>query len=206
MQFRSSSKVPGLASKCALELENTKNFLECFRMNFRWHGEDIARGLVDHLRKYFDGKEQGIDSNFCGDEEWMLKIKSYRELKDPFCGLFHGTCHLIRLVSFTKSPELYKSSLEHAGQQLDFTVEDLKSGLAMRLWSRGSQLIELLKEAHVNGARQETLRILEWNCKTFNENKELWLRRENHGIYDNCLKPPLIKILEADEARTIPAV
>lgn len=55
--------VSGLISECALELENMQIFLKCFRQNFRSHGVGISRGLVDHLRKHFDGKEQAIDWN-----------------------------------------------------------------------------------------------------------------------------------------------
>jgi hypothetical protein len=55
-----------------------------------------------------------------------------------------------------------------------------------------------------NCAGQEAWRILERNCKTFND-KELWLPFENYGIYDKFLEP-LIKVLEANEAPTIPAV
>jgi hypothetical protein len=110
-----------------------------------------------------------------------------------------------RTGSFKKSPELYKSTLEHAGQQLYLPMEELKSGLFTGRWSQGSELVEQLKEANINCAGQEALRILEWNCKTLNENKEVWLPFENYGIYDKFLEP-LLKILEANKAPPIPAV
>lgn len=55
-----------------------------------------------------------------------------------------------RNVLYNKLPKLYKSTLDHGGQQLCFTVEEVRSRLSEGWWFQGWKLIEQLKEAYIN--------------------------------------------------------
>ncbi|KAH7221404.1 hypothetical protein BKA60DRAFT_595331 [Fusarium oxysporum] len=117
------------------------------RYNLRLHGSMTTDFSSSTLKKR------------SGDEEWILqtflqKIVLRAESSLLLFLLQHMSSE--RTGSFKKFPELYKFTLEHDGQ-LDFPVEELKSGLITGRWSQGSEL-------------------------------------------------PLIKVLEANEAPTIPAV
>ncbi|KAF4500812.1 2og-fe oxygenase superfamily [Fusarium agapanthi] len=142
------------------------------------------------------------------DEEWLRQTflqKIVPRAERSFLLFLLQRMSSERTSSIKKFPELYKFALEHAGQQLDFPIEELRSDLITGRRSQGTELVELLKDAYVNSAGQEALRILERNFNTFNENKELWLPFENYDICDEFLEP-LIKVLESNEAPTIPAV
>ncbi|QGI60785.1 hypothetical protein CEK26_004756 [Fusarium fujikuroi] len=110
-----------------------------------------------------------------------------------------------RNVLDDKLPELYKSILDHGGQQLCFTVEEVRSRLSKDWWLQGWKLIEQLKEAYINSAAHGALCLLEQSCKTLNDNKEFWLLEDNYGMFDQFLDT-LLKILEANKAPPVPAV
>ncbi|KAF5536784.1 2og-fe oxygenase superfamily [Fusarium phyllophilum] len=99
MQSPLDGGVPGLISKCALELENTRIFLECLRKNFRSYGKGIGRGLVDHLRKHFDGKEQAINWNFWFQE--LIRDTISADDLCSFCAVFKSSAtHPLLFESF----------------------------------------------------------------------------------------------------------
>ncbi|KNB03759.1 hypothetical protein FOXG_06141 [Fusarium oxysporum f. sp. lycopersici 4287] len=86
-----------------------------------------------------------------GDEEWILqtflqKIVPRAESSLLLFLLQHMSSE--RTGSFKTFSELYKFTLEHDGQ-LDFPVEELKSGLTTGRWSQGSELVEQLKEGYI---------------------------------------------------------
>ncbi|KAF5593021.1 2og-fe oxygenase superfamily [Fusarium pseudoanthophilum] len=51
---------------------------------------DLSRGLVDHLRKHFDGKEQALDWNHWFQE--LIQDNVSADELDSFCAVFHPTC------------------------------------------------------------------------------------------------------------------
>ncbi|KAF9777669.1 hypothetical protein IL306_004345 [Fusarium sp. DS 682] len=155
------------------------------------------RGFILNLLKLRSGDEEWIKQTF------LQKIVPKAEKSLLLCLLREISSE--RTGSFKKSSELYNSTLECAGKQLCPSVEELKSHSFWVGWSVCMELTELLKEAYLNCAGQEALRVLELNCKTFNKNKEVWLPDHNYGIYNNFLVP-LLKILEANKVPPLPAV
>ncbi|KAF5638530.1 hypothetical protein F25303_7645 [Fusarium sp. NRRL 25303] len=158
-----------------------------------------ARPLLFHsqdLRKHRD------------EEEWILRTFVRRIVPRAERSLLKSLSWCMpsqRNVLYDKLPELYKSILDHGGQQLCFTVEEVRSRLSKDWWLQGWKLIEQLKEAYINSVAHEALRLLEQSCKTLNDNKEIWLPEDNYGMFDQFLDT-LLKILEANKAPPIPAV
>ncbi|KAG5808979.1 hypothetical protein H9Q71_006567 [Fusarium xylarioides] len=193
MQSPLDGGVPDLISKCALELENTRIFRKCLRKNFRPYGEGIGRGLVDHLRKHFDGKEQAINWNFWFQE--LIRDTISADDLCSVCAVFKSSAtHPLLVESFQVwADPIYEEKIQSQAswkkENALFVLNTLKKRIQDEEW-----LLQI--------AGQEALRILERKCNTFNENKELWLRVENNAICDKFLEP-LFKVLESNEAPTI---
>ncbi|KAG5663343.1 hypothetical protein KAF25_001279 [Fusarium avenaceum] len=147
-------------------------------------------------------------------------LKSFNAWADPVCEEKLRTQSLwaksdreyvLGTLKSRNADQLYKSIIQHGGQQLclsetDLTPnaqEDKDEGYGYR--TPCQKFVRMLDEGYINSIGQETLALLEQSCKILIERKNFWSSVSPQHLRRDFLEP-LIKVLKTHNVPPIPAV